>query len=127
MLEEVVYTAEVYIGGIDRVWIYRADPFTNTCAKLSIRHDYSNMPQFDIVTPMDWTFEYVQVHEGLDCEAGQILGGAIAATGSVQFNGYDPMQDAFPCDVDVDAQFETDQPAMVDFLAAGLVPQGAGC
>jgi hypothetical protein len=128
MLEEVTYYAEPYIGGIDRLWIFRVDPFTDTCAKLSVRHDWSDFEQFDVVTPMDWTLEYVQVSAGLDCDGGEPLGSATAGTGFVQFNDYDPL-DTFPCDVDVDAQFDldSDPPSMIDFTATGLTPEGVGC
>ncbi|HLT38366.1 MAG TPA: hypothetical protein VK034_18900, partial [Enhygromyxa sp.] len=82
--------------------------------------------QFDVTMPTDWSVEGVSVVAGAECPPDQPFAWATAGTGTVEFVSLD-INDYFPCELDVDAQFDldTDPVTSVGFMVDGLLVDGA--
>jgi hypothetical protein len=122
----VTYTAEAFFGGLDRVFIYRHDADANTCMRLTLVSPVDLMNDFDIPLPMQWSIEGVNVYDNVDCMQ-QPIGGGTAGTGTIDFVSLD-MLGYFPCELDIDAQFDIDvDPFSVNFVVQGLLVANADC
>jgi hypothetical protein len=123
----VSYSAEAYLGGLDRVFVYRHDPGDDTCARLSLVSP-ADIGDFDVTLPMGWSVEGVSVVAGADCPPDQPFTWATAGSGTVEFLSLD-MLGYFPCELTVDAQFDldTDPASAVSFVVADLSVAGPEC
>lgn len=110
------------------MFIYRHDPNTDTCARLSLVSP-ANFDEDDVTLPMGWSVEGVSVVAGADCpDAPEPVAYSTGGSGSVDFVSLD-MQGYFPCEVDVDATFDldTDPITMIEFMVDGLMVSGVDC
>lgn len=116
----VVYTAEYYVGQINRITVYRADFDADNCAVIKFSENGSD-PNVPVTLPPFWQVDWTSVTQGTaSCFGGQPGPVWEAADSVMGVADFDP---AMPCmiDIDVTASFpQTDPwvPMGIQFLAS---------
>ena len=122
----VVYTAEFYLGQVNRITVYRADFDADNCAviKFSETGDDPNMP---VTLPPFWQVEWTHISQGTaSCFGGQpgpVWEEADSVMGMADFD----ISIACLIDIDVIATFPQTQPWVpmnIQFLATEVPIEG---
>lgn len=125
------YSADAWFGGLDHVFVRKADFDRNTCLVLHLAAPYEAGPELS--TPQGWGLSAAFIsNSAADCSGETGPGGALAAktvTGAVQFGlgdgGY------LPCTVDVHATVEFESPPpwvnAIELMDADGIPVAGGC
>jgi hypothetical protein len=121
----VVYTAEYYIGQINRITVYRADFDADNCAFIKLAEDGSE-PDMSVTLPPFWEVERTQVSQG----ASGCLGGepgtweeADSVMGVADFD----LSMACTIDIDMTATFLQTEPWVpleIHFMASDVPIEG---
>ena len=122
----VVYTAEYYIGQINRITVYRADFDADNCAVIKFSENGGD-PNMPVTLPPFWQVEWTHLSQGTEsCFGGQPGPVWEEADSVMGMANFDPSM-ACIIDIDVIATFSQTQPWVpmnIHFMASDLPIEG---
>lgn len=129
------YSAQLWLGGLDHLIIFKADTVRNVCVRLFADWPMQNAPGFDFATPPEWGVSHADItNQASDCTDWQNppAGDVVGATGGAGILHWEVPQGLwYPCELDIDAEltFPATAPWVPDVepLQAAAAPIVGGC
>lgn len=129
------YAASGFSGGLDHIFIQKADPVRNICLQMHIAAPYQNTAGFDFIIPKDWGVQGAFItNQASDCKdpPGQVMGTSVQAAGgagTIEFT-LKPMG-FFPCTLSIHGSlaFASSEPWVpsMEALDADMLVVSNGC
>jgi hypothetical protein len=130
---EGAYSAQALFGGLDHLFIRKADVTRNVCVTIHLARPTDNAPGFSFDVPASWGVQTAEISDqASDCEAGAQPTHAVGATSGVGTLTFTlPLDGFFPCDVSIHGTLsfppgEPWVPASESLDADGVTVEG-GC